>query len=106
MKEVILKLVTAGMVGLLLYVSVGCDGNKRVRKVKKIQSSSELAESSQNKTDDSSQETEKKTSSVGIADAADYATGATHLKAKKRTEKRLKDIYSTRNKELEKELQK
>jgi hypothetical protein len=49
--------------------------------------------SSETKTDNSSD--------VGVADAADYATGALPLKVLKETEKKIDDIQTERAKQLE-----
>jgi hypothetical protein len=42
-----------------------------------------------------------KTSNVGIADVADYATGMTQLKTKQFSKKKLTDSYTDRNTKLE-----
>ena len=100
MRSLILKIATIGLVATLLYVSTGCDGRRPPRKVKKILSSSEIKKGVK-----APAEQKKRTSDVGVGDVADYATGATQLKAKKRSETRLKNIYSTHSKEREKALQ-
>jgi hypothetical protein len=91
MKQLILKVSCISIISLLLSLPAGCDGTRTQRKSKKIRTSAQVR---------------KKTSDVGVGDVADYATGVTQLTAKQKTEKQLKNIYSTHNKEQEKALKK
>ena len=43
----------------------------------------------------------QKTSDVGVADAADYATGMTQISTMKKSEKKLEDIYANNKKQKE-----
>ena len=101
MKSLIVKIATVGMFAVLLYVSTGCDGSRPPRKARKIKTSSEAAKQTTTST-----VKKKRASDVGVGDVADYATGVTQLKTKQSSEKKLKNIYSDSNKELEKALQK
>lgn len=82
----------------------GCEQKPLYPKRKKPSTALSKTSHTEKKSTASETTQKKKSSDIGIADAADYATGMTQLKTKQNSKKRVNDSYSDRNKKLEKAL--